>query len=161
MEKVQRSGKAKAIGVSNYLQQHLEATLATARIPPVINQIEFHPYLQRQDLIPWAKSKGISTAAFGPLTTITKASPGPCDAIFAELAKKYDVSEEGVALRWCIDKDVVAITTSHKEERLKDYLDVTKFSLTPEEVELIGKTGMEKHFRGNNFMHTYEADDRS
>ena len=161
MEKVQRAGKAKAIGVSNYLQQHLEVTLATATISPVINQVEFHPYLQRQNLVPWAESKGVATAAFGPLTTITKARPGPCDAVFTELAKKYDVSEEAIALRWCIDQGVVAITTSHKEERLKDYLAVMKFSLTPQEVEIIKKTGTEKHFRGNNFMHTYPADDRS
>ena len=158
---MQRSGKARAIGVSNYLQRHLEATLATATIPPVINQVEFHPYLQRQNLVPWAKSKGIAIAAFGPLTPITKAKPGPCDAVFAELARKYGVSEEAVALRWCVDQDVVAITTSHKEERLRDYLDVTKFDLTLEDVEKIKEAGLEKHFRGNNFMHTYPSDDKS
>lgn len=161
MEKVQKTGKAKAIGVSNYLPQHLEVTLATAKIPPVINQIEFHPYLQRQNLVPWAKSNGIVTAAFGPLATITKAKLGPCDTPFAELAKKYSVSEEAVALRWCMDQYVVAITTSRKEERLKDYLEVTKFSLTVEEVEAIARTGMDKHFRGNNFMHNFPSDDRS
>lgn len=161
MEMVQKAGKAKAIGVSNYLQQHLEATLSKATIPPVINQVEFHPYLQRQNLVPWTKSKGIATAAFGPLTAITKAKPGPCDAVLTELAKKYEVSEEAVALRWCIDQGVVAITTSSKEERLKDYLDVTKFNLSTEEVESVRNAGMEKHFRGNNFMHNFPADDRS
>ena len=74
MERAQRYGKAKAIGVSNYFQQHLEATLATAEIPPVVNQVEFHPYLQRQNLVPWAKSKGIATAAFRPVTLIGKHS---------------------------------------------------------------------------------------
>ena len=161
MERVRRFGKAKAIGVSNYLQQHLEATLATAEIPPVVNQVEFHPYLQRQNLVPWAKSKGIATAAFGPLTPIRKARPRPCDAVLTELSKKYGASEEAILLRWCVDQDVVAVTTSHKEERLKDYLGVTKFSLTPEEVETITKTGLEKHFRGNRFMHNFAEDDRS
>jgi diketogulonate reductase-like aldo/keto reductase len=161
MEKVQRSGKAKAIGVSNHLQNHLEAILSTASIPPVINQVEFHPYLQRQNLVPWAESKGIATAAFGPLSTITKAKPGPCDEVFAALAKKYGVSQESIALRWCVDQGVVAITTSHREERLKDYLDVISFSLSPEEVEEIKNRGLEKHFRGNNFMHAFPSDDRS
>jgi diketogulonate reductase-like aldo/keto reductase len=161
MEKVQRAGKAKAIGVSNYLQKHLEATLATATVLPVINQVEFHPYLQRQNLVPWAKSKGIATAAFGPLTAITKAKPGPCDEIFGELAEKYGVSQEAVALRWCIDQGVVAVTTSHKEKRLKDYLDVTKFNLTEQEVTKIAEAGMKKHFRGYNFMHNYSPDDRA
>ena len=126
-----------------------------------MNQVEFHPYLRRQNLVPWAKSKGITTAAFGPLTTITKAKPGPIDDLFARLAKKYGVSEEAVALRWCIDQGVVAITTSHKEGRLKDYLDVIKFKLTPEEVQEISNKGFEKHFRNNNFMHKYPENDTS
>lgn len=47
MEEIKRAGKAKSIGVSNYLLPHAEATLAGATIPPAFNQIEFHPYLQR------------------------------------------------------------------------------------------------------------------
>jgi diketogulonate reductase-like aldo/keto reductase len=161
MEKVKRAGKARSIGVSNYRQPHLEATLATATIPPSINQLEFHPYLQRENLLPWAKSKDIALAAFSSLVPITKGRPGPCDDIFTELAKKYDVSEEAVVLRWCIDQGVVAITTSSKEERLRDYLGATTFKLTEEEVEKICKRGHEKHFRVNNFMHDYPPNDRA
>ena len=79
---------------------------------------------------------------------MTKARPGPCDDILASLAKKYYVSEGEIALRWCIDQGVVAITTSSKEERLSDYLRVTAFKLTPREVEDLNKAGTEKHFRG-------------
>ena len=65
MEEVQKAGKAKSIGVSNYLQQHLEATLRTAVSPPVINQIEFQPYLQRANhYVPWMQQKGIDVEAF-------------------------------------------------------------------------------------------------
>jgi diketogulonate reductase-like aldo/keto reductase len=96
MEKVQKSGKAKAIGVSNYLISHLEATLATAKIIPAVNQSEFHPYLQRQDLLSWCKSHGITLSAFGPLTTF-RAKPGPVDDLMSSLAKKYGASEDGCA----------------------------------------------------------------
>lgn len=161
METVQRGGKAKSIGVSNYLQHHLETTLATATMQPAVNQVEFHPYLQRQGLLPFCKSKGIMLEAFGPLTAIRKARPGPCDGLYASFARKYGVSEEAVALRWCIDQGAVAVTTSGKEERLRDYLAVTRFELAEEEVEEMKAKGSEKHWTENNFMHDYAPDDRS
>ena len=61
MEKLQKAGKAKSIGVSNYLIEHLETTMKTAKVVPAENQVEFHPYLQRQNLVPWSDSKGIAT----------------------------------------------------------------------------------------------------
>ena len=148
MEQVKQSGKAKSIGVSNYLQKHLEATLKTAKIPPSINQTEYHPYLQHQGLLPYQNSHQIATAAYAPLTAVTKAKPGPCDSLYASLAKKYVVSEGEIALRWCIDQGIVAITTSGKEERLSDYLRATTFKLTPKEVQEISEAGDQKHFRG-------------
>jgi diketogulonate reductase-like aldo/keto reductase len=160
MENVCKSGKAKAIGVSNYLISHLEATLATATITPAVNQVEFQPYLQRQNLLPWCKSKGFTLSAFGPLTTF-RAKHGPVDDVIASLAEKYSVSEEAVTLRWCIEQGVVAITTSGKEARLRDYLGATMFSLSEEEVQEIGRLGDTKHFRANHFMHDYAPDDRS
>ncbi len=57
MEKVKGSGRARSIGVSNYLPQHLTSLLKTAHVPPVINQIEFHPYLQHTELLAWYVSQ--------------------------------------------------------------------------------------------------------
>lgn len=160
MEEVKESGKARSIGVSNYLEKHLKATLATAKVPPSINQIEFHPYLQHEDLVPYHQSQNIAIAAYGPLTAVTKAKPGPCDAILASLAKKYYVSEGEIALRWCIDKGIVAITTSGKEERLSDYLRAMAFSMTPKEVNNLSEAGLQKHYRGFWRM-KFDGDDRS
>lgn len=148
MESVKASGKAKSIGVSNYLESHLKVTLATAKTPPSINQIEFHPYLQHGSLLPYHKSQNIAVSAYAPLTAITKAKPGPCDEMLASLAKKYYVSEGEIALRWCIDQGVVAITTSMKEQRLSDYLRAMTFTLTPKEVKDLAELGSEKHYRG-------------
>lgn len=151
MEKAQKSGKAKAIGVSNYLISHLEALLATATAIPAVNQVEFHPYLTLQNLLPWCKSKGITLSAFGPLTTVFRTRPGPADDVFASLAKKYNVSEKVVPLRWCMEQGVVAITTSSKEARLQDYLVATTFSLSEEEAQEICKERRKKNFRANSF----------
>ena len=152
MEKVKADGKARSIGVSNYLLPHLTATMKTAKVTPSINQIEYHPYLQHGGsegpLLSFMKENNIATSAYGPLTAVTKAKPGPLDGLYADLAKKYYVSEGEIALRWCIDQDVVAITTSSKEERLSDYLRAMTFELTPKEVQKISQVGGKKHFRG-------------
>jgi diketogulonate reductase-like aldo/keto reductase len=149
LEEIHASGKAKSIGVSNFLQADLEAILKTAKVKPAINQIEYHPYLQHGELVSWSKQQGITTSAYGPLTAITKASPGPLDPVYEKLAKKYSVTTGDVALRWVIDQGVVALTTSSSESRLKGYLEqVPSFKLTPEEIEEITEVGKKKNYRG-------------
>jgi len=148
LEAIHASGKAKSIGVSNFLQKDLEVILETAKIPPAINQIEYHPYLQHYDLVPFHKKHNIAVAAYAPLTAITKASPGPLDPVYKELAEKYKVTPGEIALRWVIDQGIVAITTSGSESRLKQYLKIEGFKLTSEEVKKISEVGEKKHFRG-------------
>ncbi|VTT55935.1 unnamed protein product [Fusarium fujikuroi] len=148
LELIKESGKAKSIGVSNFIQEHLETILATAKIPPAINQIEYHPYLQHGNLIEYHRKKNIAISAYAPLTAIIRARPGPVDALYENLAKKYGVTEGDIALRWCIDQDIVVITTSSSEERLKSYMrNVWSFKLTSEEIEGIAMMGKQKHFR--------------
>ena len=160
MEKVKESGKAKSIGVSNYLEKHLKATLAIAKIPPSINQTEFHTYLQRENLLDYHNAEDIAISAYGPLTPATKAKPGPCDEMLASLAKKYYVSEGEICLRWCIDQGIIAITTSSKEERLSDYLRAMTFTMTPKEVKSLSDLGLQKHFRGF-WKKKFDENDRS
>ena len=160
MEKVKESGKARSIGVSNYLQSHLEATLKTAKVPPSINQIEFHPYLQHGNLVPFHEEKSIKVASYGPLTPITRAKGGPLDPLLTTLGKKYGVSEGEILLRWALDRGAVVITTSSRESRLVEYLQVVKFSLTPKEVGELSQLGLEKHYRAF-WQQKFAADDRS
>ncbi|EOA88532.1 uncharacterized protein SETTUDRAFT_129432 [Exserohilum turcica Et28A] len=148
MEAVKASGLAKSIGVSNYLPSHLATVLKTAKVKPVCNQIEFHPYLQHPELLEFHKQNGIATTAYAPLTAATKAKPGLVDGYVESLTKKYAVSENEIFLRWCIDQDIVPITTSSKEQRLSDYLRAMTFKLTPKEIEEINQLGQKKHFRG-------------
>lgn len=164
MEAIQASGRARSIGVSNYIQEHLEPILQTAQVPPAINQIEFHPYLQhvtqdrKSSLLEYHREKGIAVSGYGGLSAITKAAPGPVDSEYEELAEKYNVTEGDVALRWTLDQGVVAITTSSKEERLQQYLaKLPSFHLTEEEVKAISDLGFKKHYRG--FWRDQYADD--
>lgn len=148
MEAIKEAGLAKSIGVSNYLPNHLAAILKTAKVVPAVNQIEFHPYLQHVELLEFHKQHGIATTAYAPLTAATKAKGGPVDDYVSRLTKKYAVSENEIYLRWCIDQDIVPITTSSKEQRLSDYLRAATFKLTPAEIKEINELGQQKHFRG-------------
>lgn len=155
MEAIHASGRARSIGVSNYVREHLDPLLATAEVPPAINQIEYHPYLQHvardgsEDLLAYHREKGIALSGYGGLTAITKAAPGPVDGVYEELAEKYGVTVGDVALRWTLDTGVVAITTSSREDRLRQYLDkLPSFRLTSDEVQAISDLGRKKHYRG-------------
>ncbi|KAI0423841.1 aldo/keto reductase [Xylaria sp. FL1042] len=162
LEAIQASGRARSIGISNFSVADLKTILQTARVTPAVNQIEFHPYLQHtaDKLLEFCREKNIAVAAYGPLTAVTKAKPGPCDGSYAELARKYGVEEGDVALRWCIDQGIVAITTSANEQRLKGYMNkIPSFKLTPKEIARIAEEGEKKHYRGY-WTNRYAADDR-
>ncbi|KAI1748443.1 Aldo/keto reductase [Xylaria castorea] len=149
MEAVQSAGKARSIGVSNFEPEDLGFILESAKVVPAINQIEFHPYWQQRDVVDFCRKKGIAISAYSALSALTQARPGPVDEVYSELSKKYGVSESDVGLRWCLDQDVVAITTSKSEERLQGYMANTLgFKLEPQEVERINILGTKKHHRG-------------
>ncbi|OAQ60316.1 aldo/keto reductase family domain-containing protein [Pochonia chlamydosporia 170] len=74
LETVKAQGKAKSIGISNFQRHHTEALLEICAIKPVINQLEFHPYLQRaNDFVPWMREQGIEVSSFKTLAPITLA----------------------------------------------------------------------------------------
>lgn len=149
MEAVQAAGKTRSIGVSNFEASDLEIILQTAKVTPAINQIEFHPYAQHRETVSLCRAKGIAVSAYSPLAAVTAARPGPADAAYAELAAKYGVTEGEVALRWCLDQDVVAITTSKKAERLRSIMANTlRFKLEADEVEKLRSVGSQKQYTG-------------
>ncbi|KZL82144.1 aldo keto reductase [Colletotrichum incanum] len=161
LEAIKESGRAKSIGVSNFLQPHLEAILKTAKIPPAINQIEFHPHLQHGNLLDFHRQNKIAVSVYAPLTPITSDVDSPVRTIYANLSKKYGVSDSIIGLRWCIDQGLITITTSSKEERLQSYLNhLPAIKLTPREVSEIAKAGETKHVRGF-WKNRFDPNDRS
>ncbi|KFY54789.1 hypothetical protein V497_07447 [Pseudogymnoascus sp. VKM F-4516 (FW-969)] len=160
-EAIKESGRARSIGVSNYLQPQLEAVLKTAKVVPAVNQIEYHPYLQHKGLVEFNQEHGIATVAFAPLAALIHGRPGPMDQYYSNLAKKYGVTEAEVALRWVVDQGMVVLTTSSNEDRLKGYLaNIGRWKLTPREVNNIKEIGQEKHLR-RFWVNRFAADDRS
>ncbi|KAI9727181.1 MAG: hypothetical protein M1828_007382 [Chrysothrix sp. TS-e1954] len=161
MESVHEQGKAKAIGVCNYLRPHLEATLATANVKPMVNQIEHHPYLQRaHGYVPWMQSQNIRVEAFSPLTPITEASDGPLTAELKSLAAKYHVTATAILLRWQTQLKVTAVTTTANKDHLEEYLQAQAFEMSEDEMKSVTDTGLRYHYRSWG-VKRFAPDDRT
>ena len=161
MEAVKQAGKARSIGVSNYLRQDLEATLKTAKDPPVINQLEYHPYLQRANgYVPWMQEQNIQVGAFKGLTPLARCKEGPLREPLERMALAHGTNASAVLLSWHIQRNVVAVTTSRKEERLREYGEALKIKLTREELDEISRIGLTYHHRDFR-TEKFDQDDRT
>lgn len=161
MEEMKKAGKVKSIGVSNFQRPDLEATLKGASDPPVINQIEYHPYLQRSnDYIPWMRENGIQVGSFKGLTPAFRAPEGPLKEHLVRIAKSHNATEAAVLIAWLMQNSVVAVTTTTKPERLDEYAQALAIKLTPEELKEIREVGLTYHFR-TSWGERFTNDDRS
>ena len=148
MEKIHASGKAKSIGVSNCLVSHLQHILETAKVKPVVNQIEFHPHLQQVEVVEFCKKMNIIVEAFAPLTALTNVKNGEVIKSAQRMSEKYRVSDSIIMLKWVLEQGIVVITTSGSEKRLKEYIeDLPRFSTQKEICEISGQ-GNKTEFRG-------------
>lgn len=135
MERIYESGKSKAIGVSNYLEHHLEELLKVANIVPVVDQIELHPYLNQEELISYLEKKNIVPEAWSPFCA--RKNKLLEEPMLKALAHKYSKSPAQIVLRWNIERGVVVIPKSSNFTRQKENLDIFDFELTAEEVNNI------------------------
>jgi diketogulonate reductase-like aldo/keto reductase len=135
LEKLHRTGRIKAIGVSNYMIPHLEELLPAAEIIPAVNQIEFHPYLQSNPLIEYCRKQDIRIEAWSPLQ---QAGPLLQDPVLAGIARNHGKTVAQVVLRWDVQSGIVTIPKSVRPQRIAENADVFDFALTGEEMSAIG-----------------------
>ncbi|KZT09532.1 Aldo/keto reductase [Laetiporus sulphureus 93-53] len=156
VEQVQKEGLAKSIGVSNFRVQDFEEILGDASVVPAVNQIEYHPYVFKADepVIKYMKEKNILPTSFGGLTPIVRFKGGPVDSVLTSIAARVGktagttVTEGQVLQLWLRAKGIPAITTTSKEERVKEYLATeTLPGLSAEEVAAIDEAGSKTHHR--------------
>lgn len=133
LEEIYATGRAKAIGVSNFLQHHLEALLDFAKVVPAVNQIEFHPYLQQPSLQDFCRQHNIAITAWAPLMK-GRVLEIPT---LVEIGEKYGKSGVQVTLRWMLQTDIITIPKSAKKERIESNADIYDFELTPDEIAAI------------------------
>jgi diketogulonate reductase-like aldo/keto reductase len=142
LEKMKDKGLVKSIGVSNYQIKHLEELLQFARIKPAVNQIEFHPNLQQEELIDFMKKHDIAFSVYGALAPLISKDPQALIDTVQSIADKHHKTTTQVLIRWALQKGATTVVTSStKDERIKELLDSTSFELSPDEVDAISKEG--------------------
>ena len=159
LEKLVEQGKTKYIGVSNYNVQNLLIILSIAKIKPLVNEVEFHPYLYQKDLLEFCNLENIKILAYNPLVKgeyckrhSKEIEERKLDLLNEEeitkLAKKYNKSPGQIVLNWEIKRGVIPIPGTSKPERMKENLDVTLFEMEEKEYNVLDKYAeMGKEFR--------------
>ncbi|MHA6483587.1 aldo/keto reductase [Paenibacillus sp. strain BS8-2] len=141
LESIYRSGKARAIGVSNFQIHHLEDLLESSDLVPMVNQVEYHPLLTQEPLQAFCKSNRIQLTAWSPLMQ------GNLDhATLADIGAKYDKSPAQVILRWDLQNGVVTIPKSTNPERIKQNGDIFDFELSAEDMSAISALNRNQRF---------------
>ncbi len=136
MEKAVDEGKARSTGVSNHNIHHIDALLKTARIAPVVNQVECHIHLQNHRLQDWCTDNGIILEAYAPLKS-WKVKDVTENPVLTEIAEKHGKTPVQVALRWLIQRGIVPLPKSTSPQRIASNFDVFNFSLGNEDMKAI------------------------
>ncbi|RIP36973.1 aldo/keto reductase [Staphylococcus gallinarum] len=146
MEELYKEGKIKAIGVSNFSEDRLMDLIAFNEIIPAINQIEVNAFYQHDDLHQFNKSQGVYTEAWAPFAEGRNNLFQ--NEILAEIGAKYNKSIAQVISRWLVQREIIVLAKSVKEERIRQNLDVFDFELSSEDMKKISElnTGESQFF---------------
>jgi diketogulonate reductase-like aldo/keto reductase len=131
MEKLQKQGRVKAIGVSNFTVRHLKELNEVSDTIPAVNQIEFHPFIynEQKELLEFCLDKGIVFEAYSPL-----AQGHLNDDLLTLIGKKHGKSSSQVMLRWAVQKGTIPLPRSSNPSHIKQNLDIFDFELSDSEI---------------------------
>jgi diketogulonate reductase-like aldo/keto reductase len=133
MERILDEGKARAVGVSNYLARHLDETISRSSLVPSIDQVEFSPFLYQRDLLSYCRDRGIVLEAYSPLTRGRRLD----DPRLASMARKYRRTPSQMLIRWVLQKGMVVIPKSVNPRRMRENAAVFDFEISaPDEREM-------------------------
>jgi len=143
LTKLLKDGKCRSIGVSNYTIQHLTELLEDADVVPMVNQVEFSPFLYQKQLLDYCKKNKIQVEAYSPLTQGAKLN----HSTIQQIAKKHGKTPAQVLLRWSLQHNLVTIPKSVREERIKENSQVFDYNLTSEDVRVLDS--LDENFRNS------------
>ncbi|KJA14207.1 hypothetical protein HYPSUDRAFT_460251 [Hypholoma sublateritium FD-334 SS-4] len=143
MEGLKNAGLVKSIGISNFSVKDTQVLLASAKIPPAVNQIMLQPYnyAAQKSLLELSAEKGIVIEAYSPLLPVTTYPGGPVDKPVKAAANRLGVTDDQVLLAWAKAKGAVVLTSSSKKSRLEGYINAGDLVLTDDEIAAIEEAG--------------------
>src|SRR4051812_6341538 len=142
LERLLADGSVRAIGVSNFMVEHLSRLLENATVVPAVNQIEVHPYFAQRELQAFNAEHGILTQAWSPIGGITFYRDGSHgstldDPVIGGIARAHGKTAAQVMLRWGLDQGRSVIPKSTKRSRIAENIDVFDFELARDELTAI------------------------
>jgi diketogulonate reductase-like aldo/keto reductase len=151
LEKLLTDRKVRAIGVSNFMVEHLTTLLDRATVVPAVNQIELHPYFAQREVQEFGAERGILTQAWSPIGGITFYRDGSHgstldDPVIGDIARAHGKSPAQVMLRWGLQHGRSVIPKSTKPSRIAENINVFGFTLSAD--EMVAIDGLDTGRRG-------------
>lgn len=132
MTELYKAGRIKSIGVSNFMPYHLEALMKT-EVPPMVNQIEYHPGLTQAETVDYCKKHGILVEAWSPLGMGRMLN----NETLKHIAGKYGKSVAQLCIRWCLQNGVLPLPKSVTPARIVENADVFDFEISDDDMAQI------------------------
>ncbi len=130
LERIYDSGRAKAIGVSNFMPCHLDELLPVCDVVPAVNQVEFHPLLVQPELLQYCREHGIQPQAWSPLMQGQFLD----EQTLVDIAAKHRKTPAQVVLRWDLQRKVITIPKSVHADRIAENAAIFDFELSDDEM---------------------------
>jgi 2,5-diketo-D-gluconate reductase A len=130
MEEIYNSGRARAVGVSNFQPHHLRRLLDSTTVVPAVNQIEVHPYLVQDEVRAFNAEHGIATEAWSPIAQGKVLD----DSVIVRIAANHDRSPAQVTLRWHVQRGDIVFPKSVTASRVKENFALFDFELSADEM---------------------------
>ena len=136
MERLAQAGKARYLGLSNFLPHHLKNILENCAIPPAVDQLELHPGCSQEAAVSFCQQHQVLPMAWSPFGR-GRSSAADANAVIAHLAEKYGKSAQQVNLRFLLQKGILPIPKATSEAHIRANLDVFDFALTEDEISML------------------------
>ena len=149
MTKLYKNGCIRAIGVSNFMPHHLDALMRT-EVPPMVNQIEFHPGQMQEETVRYCRQRGILVEAWSPLGTGKMLS----NLALTSIASKYGKSVAQLCIRWCLQNHILPLPKSITPSRIAENADVFDFFISEEDMMAINNMD----YFGGSGLHPDQVD---
>lgn len=133
MIEILNTQRVNAIGVSNYLPEHIDTIISTTGVTPAVNQIELHPYLTQHDVVAYHQGKDIVSEAWSPLARGVILD----DPVINSIADKLGKTASQVVIRWHLQHGNVVIPKTTHPQRMAENFDVYSFELSPSQMSQI------------------------
>jgi diketogulonate reductase-like aldo/keto reductase len=135
LQEIHKSGKAKAIGVSNYSVRDLKELLDWADVAPAVNQVEFHPfnYKEQRELLEYCEEQDIAVTAYSPLKRHSQLDTPELEKIANEAGK----TSSQVVLRWCLQHGTAPLPRSTNVQHIRENMDLFDFELSADQMRTI------------------------